>query len=116
MADIKCLADIPVMSDQSDPRRTDIVLASVYLLATIAASPSAYASTLWLTPSERGWQTQAAAGGLVVGWGALAIAALLAWQAINAKRRPRLIALAALSLIAATAYFLAAEWGGRMLI
>lgn len=103
------------MSDQSDPRRTDIVLASVYLAATIAASPFAYAGTLWLTDLKRGWQTQAAAGGLVVGWVALAIAALLAWQAVHAKRRPRLIALAAFSLVAAAAYFLAAVWGGRML-
>jgi hypothetical protein len=39
-----------------------------YRVALIAATPFAYAGTLWLRASEPGWQTQVAAGALVVGW------------------------------------------------
>lgn len=67
-----------------------IVLGPLYAIALIAATPFAYARTLWLNASDRGWRTQAAVGGLIIEWLALAVGAVIVWQAVNAKRRPNL--------------------------
>lgn len=93
-----------------------ILLGSFYVIALIAATPFAYAGTLWLGASERGWRTQVAAGALVVGWLALAVGAVFVWKAVKMRQRSKLLLGVASGLVAIAAYAVAYVWGGRMLI
>lgn len=93
-----------------------VLLGSLYLIALLAGTPLAYAGTLWLGASERGWRTQVAAGALLVGWLTLALGAVLVWKFLRTKRRPILMLAAASGFVAIAAYAVAYEWGGRMLI
>lgn len=104
------------MNQRPEARWAGKVLGSMYVIAVIATTPFAYAGTLWPTASERGWQAQAPAVALVVGWLALVVAALLVWQDVKARRRQRMIGVVSCSFATAAAYSLALTWGGRLLI
>ena len=104
------------MGSRSERRLGATVLGSLYAIALLAATPFAYAGTLWLNASERGWRTQAAAGGLVIGWLALAVGTVIVWQAVTAKRRPNLTLVVSSCVAAAAAYAMVFMWGARMLI
>jgi hypothetical protein len=93
-----------------------IVVGSLYAITLIAAAPFAYAGTLWLNASERGWRTQVAAAGLIVGWLALALGAVSVWRSMKAKRRPSLKVIVASCVAAGVAYAIVFAWGGGMLI
>jgi len=97
-------------------RSPAVLLGSVYVIALVAATPLAYAGAGWLSASERGWQTQVAAGAFLAGWLALALGAFLLWKSVRTKRRSTLLLGVASGLVAVAAYAVVYEWGGRMLI
>ena len=97
-------------------RSSAILLGSLYAVALIVGTPLAYAGTLWLDASERGWQTQVAAGALVAGWLALALGTVFAWKAVKMRQRSKLWLGVASGLVAIASYAVASLWGGRMLI
>ena len=96
--------------------KSAVLLGSIYAIAVIAGTPLAYAGALWVGASERGWQTQAAAGALLVGWAAIALGAFLFWKSVRTKRRSTRVLGIASGVVALASYALAYEWGGRMLI
>ena len=85
-------------------------------LGEIAATPFTYAGILWLSASEGGWHTQAAAAGLIIGWLALAVGAISVCQAVKAKQRPNLKVVVSSCVAATAAHTIVIEWGGGMLI
>lgn len=93
-----------------------LFLGALYVAALIPATPLAYAGTLWLDASERGWRTQIAAGALIAGWLALAAGVFFLLRAAKLKERTSLILGVGCGLAAIAAYALVSEWGGRMLI
>lgn len=97
-------------------RSSAIWLGSFYLVALIAATPLAYAGTLWLDASDRGWRTQVAAGALIAGWLALFVGAVSVWRAVKVRQRSKLLLGVACGLVAIATYSVALMWGGRMLI
>ena len=97
-------------------RSPAVLLGSVYVIALAAATPLAYAGTLWVGASERGWQTQVAAGALLAGWLALALGVFLLWKSVKTKRRSTLLWGVASGLVAVAAYAVVYEWGGGMLV
>ena len=103
------------MSIHSAIRSGAVWLGSLYVLALVAATPFAYAGSLWLG-SSRGWQTQVAAGALVIGWLALAFGAALVWTFVRRRERYMLRMGVASGLVAIVAYAVVYEWGGQMLI
>ena len=118
IADIRRIADTQVMRTISERslRSSAKLLGSIYVIALVAATPLAYAGTLWVGASERGWQTQIAAGALLAGWLALALGAFLAWKSVRTQQRSTLLLGVASGLVAVAAYAVVYEWGGRMLI
>jgi hypothetical protein len=110
------MADTTVMTARLELSLNATVVGSLYVIALIAATPFAYAGTMWLNASERGWQTQVAAAGLIVGWLALAVGAVFVWQSVKAKRRPSAKVIVASCVAAGAAYAIVFAWGGGMLI
>jgi len=109
IADIRCIADTEAMKSAA-------LLGVIYVIAVIAATPFAYAGALWVGASERGWETQVAAGALLVGWAAMALGAFLFWKSVRTKQRSTWLLGVVSGLVALASYALAYEWGGRMLI
>jgi hypothetical protein len=97
-------------------RSSATLLGWFYAIALVAATPLAYAGTLWLGASERGWRTQVAAVALIAGWLALAVGAVFVWKAVKTSKRSNLFLGVVSGLFAVAAYAVAYEWGGRMLI
>lgn len=104
------------MSIPSTMRSSAILLDSLYVLAFLATTPLAYAGTLWLGASERGWRTQVAAGALLAGWLALALGTAFMWRFVKTSQRFNIVLGLASGLVAIVAYAVVYEWGGRMLI
>ena len=93
-----------------------VLMGSFYVAALLAATPLAYAGTLWLSPSEHGRRTQMAAFALLAGWVAVTLSAVFAWQFGGTKKRSDLKMAVASGVSAIAAYAVAIAWGGRMLI
>jgi hypothetical protein len=104
------------MRTKSAIRLSAVFLGSFYALALVAATPLAYAGTLWLGASERGWRTQVAAGALLAGWVALTLGAAFVWKFVRTQQRSTMMLGVASGLVAIAAYAVVYEWGGRMLI
>ena len=104
------------MAIKSAKRSSGLLLGSLYVLACVAAAPLAYAGALWIGVSDRGWETQVAAGALLVGWLALAVGALAIWTFVRAGERSMRHLGVAAGVVAVAAYAIAFSWGGRMLI
>lgn len=91
------------------------VLAALYTLLLVPATLGAYAGVLWVG-SDRGWQTQCAAGALLLGWLSLIVAGIVGWRALLARSRINQVFAGALILLAFAFYAVVFAWGGRMLI
>jgi hypothetical protein len=104
------------MSINPATRSSAVLLGSLYVLAALAATPFAYAATLWLGASERGWRTQVAAGALLAGWLALASGAASMWRFVRTSQRSAILLGVASGVVAVAAYAVVYEWGGGMLI
>ena len=92
------------------------LLVAVYFVVLIMATFLAYAGHGWIGASQRGWQTHAAAGALVVGWVALVGGGMFAQKFLKHRRRSNLVLATSCSLIVVGAYAIFLAWGGRMLI
>ena len=117
IADIRRKTHTPVMN--ASPKRMHLIcilLGSFYLVALIPGTLLAWVGTVWVGESGRGWQTQVAAGALMVGWVALAAGSLFVWKAAKAKEGPYFSLGAISGLIAMACYVVFFMWGGRMLI
>ena len=119
IADIGVIIDSRDMkSPTSEPSSRHWLIGSwsVYVALLFPASFLAYIGILWITASERGWQTQIAAAALVAAWFSLASGAFYTWTTSKAETRPSRLSKTAFFLVALFFYAVAFAWGGRMMI
>ena len=107
-----------MMGPTSEPSSRHWLMGSwaIYVALLFPASLLAYIGILWVTDSERGWQTQIAAAALVAAWFPLAFGAFYTWTAAKAGTRMSHLSKAAFFLVALFFYAITFAWGGRMLI
>jgi hypothetical protein len=105
------------MNGKSDRlmRGSAIALTVLYAVVFLPATLGAFAGFMWIGVSDRGWQTQYAAGAFIVGWLAVLAGALSAWQAIRVRSEVGMFFGVICIPITIVCYVIVYAWGGRML-
>jgi len=101
---------------ETNSRRSVRWWSATYIALLLPASVLAYVGIGWISASERGWQTQAAAASLVAAWLLLGAGATFALASTVSSSRLNLVKAILPISLASVCYAISLAWGGRMLI